>query len=126
MPGKNRQRPSRRHRGNRGTVESIIRLPKWAQSILKFCHTLPVEVRTQAIKHLRWIADSLEREWADNPSQSQVPPIPVKDEDQDVKFEILDDSMDSPRQSPSRSPTPQPLRRKRDRTPSPAPSRRWQ
>ena len=52
-----------RHRGRRGALQELSRLPKWGRDLLHQLRELPCIHRTYIIKTLRWIADFLESEW---------------------------------------------------------------
>jgi hypothetical protein len=79
--------PKRKHRGTRSALVILCHLPPWAKTVLRFLQTLPVSYRKTAIRHLRWIADYLEREWT-----SASPPSVAPWRPEELKFEPEDDA----------------------------------
>ena len=55
--------PRPRHRGRRGTLQELARLPQWAKDLLQFLRQQPAIHRYNTIRVLRWLADFLENEW---------------------------------------------------------------
>ena len=55
--------PRPRHRGRRGTLQELARLPQWAKDLLALLREQPAIHRYNIIRVLRWLADFLENQW---------------------------------------------------------------
>ena len=77
--------PRPRHRGRRGTLQELGRLPQWAKDLLALLREQPAIHRYNIIRVLRWLADFLENEWQiTRPSSSSSHGVAAAVESSDV------------------------------------------